>query len=135
MQEHPQHGHNPSPSSLPGPLETPRDSQQDEGQHFEGESSFTAHSKYITQAFETSLNNSPYSSTIRDVSSAVATLRGFLNESIEAVKDSSPDDKSLQEAVLYPQLSQLTLPSMEVVLRLLRHAKSGSFPSGSRYLY
>ncbi|RVX75638.1 hypothetical protein B0A52_00991 [Exophiala mesophila] len=124
VQEHPQQGQNPSPSSLAGPLGTPRDTQQDEGQHFEGDSSFTAHSKYITQAFETSLSNSPYSSTIRDVSSAVATLRGFFNENIEAVKDSSPEDKPLQEAVLYPQLSQLSLPPMDFVLRLLRHAKA-----------
>jgi hypothetical protein len=91
---------------------------------FEGDSSFAAHSKLAVMGFESSLNNSPYSSSIQDVSAAVATLRGFLTQGLNTQDESSiSGQKSLNEIVHYPQLSNLLLPPMDIVLRLLRHVK------------
>ena len=91
---------------------------------FEGDSSFVAHSKHVTQAFENSLNSSPQSSAFRDVSAAVATLRSFLDESFATTDGSVPLHQPLQQAVRYPELQDLVLPPMQAVLRLLRHVKS-----------
>ena len=113
-----------SPSVLTESLSTPRDSQlleTDVG--FEGDSSFSAHSKLAVKDFESSLNNSPYSS-IQDVSAAVATLRGVLNKSPTSQDETSNSgQQSLREVVHYPELSNLALPPMDAVLRLLRHVK------------
>ncbi|KAK4934577.1 hypothetical protein LTR10_024197 [Elasticomyces elasticus] len=104
---------------------TPSDNQLIERDvDFAGDSSFVAHSKDVTQAFEKTLNTSPISSSIRDVSAAVATLRNFLNENSGTVAEGSmPVNKPLREAVHYPELANLTLPPMPAVLRLLRHCK------------
>ena len=91
---------------------------------FEGDSSFVAHSKHVTLAFENSLNSSPQSSAVRDVSAALATLRSFLNENYATNNDSVALHKPLQQVVHYPELQDLTLPPMQAVLRLLRHVKS-----------
>ena len=117
-----------SPSSHPEVLSTPRDSQlMERDLVFEGDSSFVAHSKHVTQAFETSLNNSPFSNSVRDVSAAVATLRSFLNESPATTDASHPLQRPLQEVIHYPELSHLSTPPMEAVLRILRYFK-GIFP-------
>lgn len=126
VQNQQQHTSKVTSSSLSDQLSTPQDSQHDETRHFEGDSSFTAHSKSITQAFESSLNNSPYPNSIRDVSAAVATLRGFLNESLGSGKSSTAVVKSPQDADHHSILSNLTLPPMDAVLRLLRYIKSMS---------
>lgn len=115
----------PSSSSHAETLSTPQDSQAVWREvEFEGESSFHAHSKDITQAIESALSNSSSSNSIRDVSTAVATLRSFLNQNTAAVDVSTPFQRPLQEVVNYPELSNLPLPPMPAVLRLLRHAKS-----------
>lgn len=113
-----------SPSVLAESLSTPRDSQLVETDvGFEGDSSFTAHSKLTVMDFESSLSNSPYSS-IQDVSAAVATLRGFLTKNLNSQDGSTNSgQESLREVVHYPQLSNLVLPPMDTVLRLLRHVK------------
>ncbi|KIX01705.1 uncharacterized protein Z518_09431 [Rhinocladiella mackenziei CBS 650.93] len=116
------------PSSHTETLSTPRGSQLGERElEFEGESSFVAHSKHVTRAFESSLNNSPYSGSVRDVSAAVATLRTFLNENSPVANESTRFYQPLQEAIYYPELSGLALPPMQAVLRLLRHAHPHKF--------
>lgn len=114
----------PSPQSYTETLSTPRDHPAIEREpDFAGDSSFVAHSKDATQAFERSLNLNVGG----DVAAAVATLRTFLNNDGTSGADGSGAtfvQKPLQEAVLYPELAKLELPSMQVVLRLLRHAKS-----------
>lgn len=114
-----------SPTVLAESLSTPRDSQVVETEvFFEGDSSFAAHSKLAVMGFESSLNSSPYSSSIQDVSAAVATLRGFLTKSPNTQDESSiSGQESMNEIAHYPQLSNLLLPPMDIVLRLLRHVK------------
>ncbi|KAI1627569.1 hypothetical protein EDD37DRAFT_266206 [Exophiala viscosa] len=114
-----------SPRNSSPALPTPSDNQLIERDvDFAGDSSFVAHSKDVTQAFERTLNTSPIPSSIRDVSAAVATLRTFLNENSGADgEDSLPANQPLRELVHYPDLSNLTLPPMPAVLRLLRHCK------------
>ncbi|KAK6366298.1 hypothetical protein LTS17_010804 [Exophiala oligosperma] len=112
------------PASYTETLSTPRDHPAIEREpDFAGDSSFVAHSKDATQAFERSLNLNVGG----DVAAAVATLRTFLNNDGTSGADGSGAtfvQKPLQEAVLYPELAKLELPSMQVVLRLLRHAKT-----------
>lgn len=119
-------GTNASPATLGDSLSTPTDSQtveRDVG--YEGDSSFTAHSKLAVMDFESGLNNYQYSSSIQDVSAAVSTLRGFLTKSLSKEDDETliAGPQPLQEIVHYPQLSSLQLPPMDLVLRLLRHIK------------
>lgn len=123
LQEQNSHARSTNNSSEALPI--PRDKQLIErGVDFAGDSSFVAHSKDVTQAFEKTLNVSPLSSSIQDVSAAVATLRTFLDENSGTIEeDSLPVHKPLQEAVHYPELSTLSLPPMPAVLRLLRHCK------------
>lgn len=120
-------GPEPSPQPRPESLSTPRDRQVMERElDYEGDSSFVAHSKHVTQAFEKSLGSNPYSNSnsAQDVSAAVATLRSFLNENSPSADGSVPLHKPLQEAVQYPELSNLDLPPMQPVLHLLRWCKS-----------
>lgn len=118
-------GLNASPLTVADSLSTPTDSQPVEpGVGFEGDSSFAAHSKLAVMSFESGLNDYPYSSSIQDVSAAVATLRGFLTQSLSDQNDTpTPGPQALQEIIHYPQLSSLPLPPMDIVLRLLRHVK------------
>ncbi|KIW20124.1 hypothetical protein PV08_00699 [Exophiala spinifera] len=114
----------PSPQSYAETLSTPRDKSGFEKEpDFAGDSSFVAHSKDATQAFERSLNLNVRG----DVAAAVATLRTFLDNdgpSVAAGSDTALVQKPIQEAVLYPELAKLELPSMQVVLGVLRHAKT-----------
>jgi hypothetical protein len=114
-----------SPPTVADSLSTPTDSQTVEPDvGYEGDSSFNAHSKLAVMSFESGLNDYPYSSSIQDVSAAVATLRGFLTKSLSDKNDSpAPGPQVLQEIIHYPQLSSLRLPPMDIVLRLLRHIK------------
>ncbi|KAK5055930.1 hypothetical protein LTR84_012480 [Exophiala bonariae] len=122
-----------SPPTVADSLSTPTDSQTAEPDvGYEGDSSFNAHSKLAVMSFESGLNNYPYSSSIQDVSAAVATLRGFLTKSLSDQNDSpASGPQVLQEIIHYPQLSSLQLPPMDIVLRLLRHIKV----HGHRFLY
>jgi hypothetical protein len=118
------HAAEPSPQSRQETLSTPRDSQQMESElGFEGDSSFNAHSKHVAQAFENSLNSTPASNPVRGVSAAVATLRSFLYEKSAFTDGSIPLHKPLQEAVHYPELSNLPLPPVQAVLTVLRYCK------------
>ncbi|KAJ9502416.1 hypothetical protein H2202_002482 [Exophiala xenobiotica] len=116
-----QSGPQASPQTNSGAVPSPRDSQPAEREpDFAGSSSFVAQSKDVTQAFERSLglaNNTP--SSAGDVSAAVATLRSFLYDK-SASSDGTgaiPVHKPLQEAVHYPELANLELPSMQAVLK------------------
>ena len=116
---------NASPSTSSGgpTLSTPRDSQVvSRDLDYEGDSSFSAHSKSITQLLETGLK---YTSDAAggDVAAAVTTLKGFLNETPAAVDASVPSQNSFRDVVDYPELSNLTLAPMPVVLNLLRFSK------------
>ncbi|KAK5271582.1 hypothetical protein LTR96_003407 [Exophiala xenobiotica] len=122
-----QSGPQASPQTNSGAVPSPRDSQPAEREpDFAGSSSFVAQSKDVTQAFERSLglaNNTP--SSAGDVSAAVATLRSFLYDK-SASSDGTgaiPVHKPLQEAVHYPELANLELPSMQAVLKVLRLCK------------
>lgn len=106
-------------------LSAVRDSQLTEKElNFEGESSFVAHSKHVTQAFESSLDSPLYSEATRDVSAAVASLRNVLNDRSATFGSTSMPSKALEEVIHYPELAQLNLPPMQVIIRMLRHIKS-----------
>ncbi len=117
----------PSTSSGGQTLSTPRDSQLVwRDQDYEGDSSFSAHSKsIITQLLETGLKHTSDADggPVGDVAAAVKTLRSLLNET-PASDGASVPQNPLTEVVDYPELSNLTLPPMSVVLNLLRYVKS-----------
>ena len=118
----------PASSGAPA-LSTPRDSQLPWRElDFEGDSSFSAHSRSITQVIEKGLKSAPDADTIGDVTAAVATLRSFLNEKPTPLNTSASLQSTLRDVVHYPELSSLTLPPMQSVLNLLRYAKSMSSP-------
>jgi hypothetical protein len=125
------HSSNASPAASSGgpTLSTPRDSQLVwRDLDYEGDSSFTAHSKNITQVIETGLKSSPDADSIGDVAAVVATLRSFLNEKPASFDASAPFQNTLRDVVDYPELRDLTLPPMSTVLSLLRYAKSKRQP-------
>ncbi|KIW65216.1 hypothetical protein PV04_07494 [Phialophora macrospora] len=115
----------PSASSGGPTLSTPRDSQLIwRDLDYEGDSSFTAHSKNITQVIETGLKSSSDADSIGDVAAVVATLRSLLNEKPASFDASAPFQNTLRDVVDYPELRDLTLPPMSTVLSLLRYAKT-----------
>ncbi|KAJ9615532.1 hypothetical protein H2200_001607 [Cladophialophora chaetospira] len=122
-------GFNASPSTSSGgpTLSTPRDSQLVWGDlDYEGDSSFSAHSKSITQVIETGLKYASGTDVeaIGDVAAAVKALRTFLNEGSGSFDALAPQQDTLREVVDYPELSNLMLPPMQPVLNLLRYIKT-----------
>jgi hypothetical protein len=92
---------------------------------YEGDSSFGALSKTVTQVIERGLQASPRED-LADVVAAVSTLRKYLNEK-SSTKPSADDihaEGTLHEVANYPELSSLNLPSSHRVLSVLRYAKS-----------
>ncbi|ETI26260.1 hypothetical protein G647_03037 [Cladophialophora carrionii CBS 160.54] len=115
----------PSVSSGGRTLSTPRDSQLVwRDLDYEGDSSFSAHSKDITQVIETGLKTSPDADSIGDIAAVVATLRSVLNEKPASFDASAPLQNTVRDVVDYPELKDLTLPPMSAVLSLLRYAKT-----------
>ena len=114
-----------SASSAPT-LSTPRDQLAWRELDFEGDSSFRAQVRSVTQVMEKGLKSGSDvdAETIGGVTAAVATLRNFLNEKPGSPDTAAPLQDTLQDVVDYPELSLLTLPSMQTVLSLLRYAKS-----------
>lgn len=117
-------------STSTGPtLSAPRDNQLlSSDPDFEGDSSFSAHSRDITQVIERGLRSSAGSESDGDVEAAVATLRNFLNEKSPQSDIPTPPQTTLRNVVDYPELSNLTLPSMPAVLNMLRYIKSMQNP-------
>lgn len=113
-------------SSSTGPtLSAPRDSQLlSTDPEFEGDSSFSAHSRDITQVIERGLRSSADGESNGDVEAAVATLRNFVNEKSPRLDVPSPPQSCVRNVVDYPELSNLALPSMPAVLNMLRYIKS-----------
>ncbi|OCT48870.1 fungal specific transcription factor domain protein [Cladophialophora carrionii] len=121
------HSSNGSPSVSSGgqTLSTPRDNQLVwRDLDYEGDSSFSAHSKDITQVIETGLKTSPDADSIGDIAAVVATLRSVLNEKPASFDASAPLPNTVRDVVDYPELKDLTLPPMSAVLSLLRYAKT-----------
>jgi hypothetical protein len=116
------------PASSGGPtLSTPRDSQLVfRDVDYEGDSSFYAQSKSLSQVIEKGLKTASEADgeSIGDVAAAVATLRDFLNEKDRSLDSAAPPQSTLRAVVDYPELSNLTLPPMQRVLALLRYARS-----------
>ncbi|EXJ56725.1 hypothetical protein A1O7_07069 [Cladophialophora yegresii CBS 114405] len=121
------HSSNDSPSTSSGgrTLSAPRDSQLVwRDLDYEGDSSFSAHLKDITQVIETGLKTSSDADSIADIAAVVATLRSVLNEKPSSFDTSAPLQNTVRDVVDYPELKDLTLPPMTTVLSLLRYAKT-----------
>jgi hypothetical protein len=121
---------NSSPAASSGgpALSTPRDSQPVwHDLEYEGDSSFAAHSKSITQVIEKGLRGVSDTDSSADVAAVISTLRDFLSEK-QSVSNSA-DPSAFRDVVNYPELSNVTLAPMQAVLTLLRYAKSMWSPS------
>ena len=97
----------------------------DKSNSFEGDSSFAVHSQQATRAFEASLASTPQMQIDEALSGAMANLQKALDSS--RARASSPacsgefvDDKKSQD------LSSLPMPPSDLVLRMLKLAKSKS---------
>jgi hypothetical protein len=106
---------------------TPRSySKSDFGSPFEGDSSFNAYSKLATQAFESTLPANEQHAANEAVSTAFETLRRLMDQ-----KDPPEINPVLevQNSADCVGLAELPMPSMELVLKILKLCRSMShFP-------
>lgn len=124
--------HSPSysyPASIQGQevFVAPKDDDNTETEiPWEGDSSFNTHSKHVTQAFERAIGVSPSTSIKDDSSPAVSTIHRFLS-TIQPEKPPSNSISGTRDSLdQYPELTHLSLPPVQTILRLLRIAKGNS---------
>lgn len=105
-------------------IHIPRDSNSwKERVDFEGDSSFVAHSKHATQAFEEIIDTTPYSDSGRETLAAVARLKDVLSRGESFSEGSVISNHLFHDVIEYPELARLPLPPTDIVLQLLRHVK------------
>lgn len=91
---------------------------------YEGESSFVAHSRHITESLGFALS-SPRAASSESSPSIDQNLIQNLLQDVSAAQSRAPDPSFQQPLTQYPELADLILPPMSIVLKLLKQAKIG----------
>ena len=104
------------------PASALKNDQQDSDAPFEGETSFTSHSKTITEALGAALGNSPMTNT---------TTPSYTSSTVQKLLEDVAASTRLQPVVSspigqYPELAQQSLPPIAPVLKVLRLANDVS---------
>jgi hypothetical protein len=104
--------------ALAGPSEN---SQTETSTPFEGESSFNAHSKRITAAFEAALSHLPHADVAQPTPGRTENVQKLLHDDVS--NEVPLLGSSYHGSVTYPEMSHLSLPPMTHALKLLRLAR------------
>jgi hypothetical protein len=91
---------------------------------YEGESSFGAHSRHITETLGFALS-SPENASSSSSPSVDSNLIQKLLQDVAAVQTPPREAQTQHQFTQYPELAGLSLPPMSIVLKLLKLAKTG----------
>lgn len=112
------------PHQLPNGVVSSPSPEQEGDVPYEGESSFGAHSRHITETLGYALST-PGATSSGSSPSIDSNLIQKLLQDVAAVQ-SPPQEPHAQHAFTqYPELAHLSLPPMSIVLKLLKLAKTG----------
>jgi hypothetical protein len=118
----------PANEASEAPHQVPNDgfSQPDaEGEvPYEGESSFVAHSRHITESLGFALA-SPAAISSDSTPSLDQNMIQKLLQDVAAAQSPAQDPPIQHPSTQYPELANLTLPPTSLVLKLLKHTKTG----------